>query len=270
MKLAFRKTLHLFILMQIAGWVHAQHMQIGEVLVVNHVKLKKDVKPDSLESYFYREIAPDWNKPDAVNKLYLYKGDRGNQKGSWMLVCASNKLADRQKLPTGSPFTDGILSGVAGQPIKLSNILANSNEYTEYRLIGARHFSRLPIAGVLGMHYIKVKKDSALAFERFVREKLNPSVGQLLPDLHLLYFKATAGDKAGSYLLIFVLKSRAARDNYWPEGAPEKEALKQAFLPQKDLAKQLGTYLVENSYLKPESGGAAAYFESLEWTDYVN
>jgi len=270
MKKAFRKSLHLLIFTLIMGCSYGQRMQMGEVLVVNNVKLKKDVRPDSLKSYYYKEIAPDWNKPSSGNGMFLFKADRGDRKGSYLLVCTSRKTADRQKLPSGSPFTDQVLSGGADQPIKLSNFITNSEAYTEYRLIGARQFNTLPIAGVLGMHYIKVKKDSLKSFEQFVREKLNPTVGHLLPDLQLLYFKATAGEKAGSYLLIFALKSPAARASYWPEGAPEKEALKQAFLPLKETAKELGSYLVENSYLKPESGGAAAYFESLEWTDYVN
>ena len=37
-----------------------------------------------------------------------------------------------------------------------------------------------------------------------------------------------------------------------------------------ELAKELGAYLVPGSYLEPESGGAAAYWESKEWTDYVH
>jgi len=38
-----------------------------------------------------------------------------------------------------------------------------------------------------------------------------------------------------------------------------------------DLAAELGTYLVEGSFLAPGGGGdsAAAYWESKEWTDFV-
>jgi hypothetical protein len=248
---------------------YSQSMHIGEVLMVNHVVLKEGIKPEDFRSYFYKEVIPSWSKHSSGNGIYLFNADRGDRKGSFLLVCTSKQVADRQKLPAGSPFNDKTLSGNEVNPVSFTNYVSNGDAYTEYRLIGPRQFNPLPVAGILGMHFIKVKKDSAAAFEKFVKDKLNPSVGHLLPDLQLLYFKAAAGDKAGSYLLIFVLTSSASRDKYWPAGAPETEALKQAFLPYKSLAKELGSYLAEDSYLKPESGGAAAYFESLEWTDYV-
>jgi hypothetical protein len=244
-------------------------MHIGEVLMVNHVVLKEGVKPEAFRSYFYKEITPTWNKPSSGNGVYLYNADRGDRKGSFLLVCTSKQITDRQKLPVGSPFNDKTFSGNGANSDKFSNYVSNGEDYTEYRLIGPRQFNPLPVAGLLGMHFIKVKKDSAAAFEKFVKDKLNPSVGHLLPDLQLLYFKGVGGEKTGSYLLIFVLTSSSSRDKYWPAGAPETEALKQAFMPYKSLAKELGSYFVEDSYLKPESGGAAAYFESLEWTDYV-
>ena len=100
-------------------------------------------------------------------------------------------------------------------------------------------------------------------------EKLHPAVGQLLPDMQLLYYKAVAGENAGSYITIFAIESVAARDKYWPSGAPETELLKQAFRPLNGLAAELGSYLVEGSYLEPK-GGAAAYFESHEWTDFIH
>jgi hypothetical protein len=243
--------------------VQSQSMRVGEVLIVNHVVLKEGVKPEDFRTYFNKEIVPLWNKQAVGNRIYLFNADRGDHKGTYLLICTSDQVSDREKLPAGSPFDKGASS------VKLSNFVANADAYTEYHLIGPGQFNPLPTGGLLGMHFIKVKKDSATAFEKFVIDKLNPSVGHLLPDLQLMYFKATGGNRAGSYLTIFVLKSAAARDKYWPSGAPETQALKDAFLPYESLASTLGSYLMADSYLKPESGGAAAYFESLEWTDYV-
>jgi hypothetical protein len=47
------------------------------------------------------------------------------------------------------------------------------------------------------------------------------------------------------------------------------EATKAAFKPLNALARELGSNLVLGSYLEPTSGGAAAYYESLVWTDFV-
>jgi len=159
---------------------------------------------------------------------------------------------------------------LAGSSKRTSDFLDNTHVYTEYRLIGANKFTSLPVVDILGIHYIKVKKERSAEFEKFVIEKLHPAVGQVLPDMHLLYYKATAGDHVGTYITIFAITSVAARDKYWPAGAPETKILKDAFGPHQGLAKELGKYLVEGSYLEPSSGGAAAYFESKEWTDFID
>jgi hypothetical protein len=85
----------------------------------------------------------------------------------------------------------------------------------------------------------------------------------------LFYYKAISGKDPGSYITIFAISSYEGREKYWPAGKPETEVLKSAFAPLKELAAELGTYLEKDSYLKPDSGGAAAYFESLDWTDYL-
>jgi hypothetical protein len=270
MKKALRIGLSLSTILILARTGHSQSMKIGETLIVNNVSLKKGIEPESFQNYFDKKIAPSWTKNEKGNNIYLFRADRGDKKGSFLLICTSTQKADRTKLPPGSPFTDKVLSGNNPGSIKLSGFITNPDAYTEYQLIGPEQLNPLPVAGLLGIHYIKVKKDSLFTFEKFVKDKLNPAVGQLLPDLQLLYFKAIGGGNTGSYLTIFVLTSGAARDKYWPSGKPETEALTQAFRPLKALAKELGSYLVEDSYLKPESGGAAAYFESLEWTDFVN
>jgi hypothetical protein len=154
--------------MAIVGRSQSQPMKIGEVLCVNQVLLQKDVKPDSLQSYFYKEIIPAWNKREMGNGIFLFRADRGDLKGSFLLVCTSRKSTDRDKLPLGSPFTDQVLSGNDAHSVSFSHFLTNPDAYTEYRLIGSSQFYALPAAGVLGMHYIKVKKGSS-PHSKFVR-----------------------------------------------------------------------------------------------------
>ena len=119
---------------------------------------------------------------------------------------------------------------------------------------------------MLGIHYIKVRPDRREAFERFVGEKIHPAVGNLRPDLRLLYYKAVRGPDAGSYITIFAL-TRASRDKYWPGGADSDE-LRAAFKPVQGLTTELITYLVEGSALTDPKFAAAVY-ESREWSDFV-
>ena len=243
----FKRIFSLIVIMGITHLTLAQGMKMGEVIFMSNPGLKNDLKPEALQDYINDEIKPAW-KPWVTT--HLFRADRGEQKGEYLLVCSLAKAKDRDALPDGSPFKE--------------------NAYTEYRLIGGDKLKSLPVAGILGTHFMKVKPERSVEFEKFVVEKLHPSLAQLLPDMGLLYYKAVAGENSGAYVTIFAIQSPAARDKYWPSGAPETEVLKQTFRPLKEVAVQLGSYLLEDSYLKPDSGGAAAYFESVRWTDFIH
>ncbi len=269
MNKVFTTILPLFTLIASAGMAYAQAMKMGEVIMVSNSTLKKDVKPETFQSWINKEIAPSWNKKYPGVSMHLFHADRGDRKGNFLLVSAAARIADRESLPPGSPFTEKVISVSNAASKKPGDFLSTPESYTEYRLIGSQKLKFLPVAGILGIHYIKVKPERSAEFEKFVIEKLHPAVGQLFPDMQLLYYKAVAGENPGEFITIFTIESVAARDKYWPAGAPETEILKKAFFPLKELALELSGYLVEDSYLKPESGGAAAYFESTRWTDFV-
>jgi hypothetical protein len=259
-------TLSFCIFILSTGQLKAQNIQVGEVIMVSTSPLKEDVKPEALQM-FIDDLSPKWNKKNKTS-VYALPADRGNRKGELLLTCIAEKESDRKALGMGSPFTDKNFSS-PGTSVKLSDFLSNPEAYTEYSLIGANQMKSLPLTGMLGIHYIQVKPERAKEFEKLVIEKLHPAVGQLLPDMQLLYYKAVDGENKGSYVTIFTIESVGARERFWPTGGAEQEIVRQTFNPLKDLAKELGDYLVEGSYLAPESGGAAAYWESRIWTDFV-
>ena len=261
MKKSIPTIMFLVTLVASAGTLHAQGMKMGEVIIVSNPTLKKDVKPEAFRDWVSKEIVPPWEKKHPGTSMHLFQADRGKGKGEFLLATGAATQADRGKLPQGNPFTENVITP--------ADYFIEPGSYTEYYLIGSEYFKSMPVAGILGIHYIKVKPGRSAEFEKFVIEKLHPAVGQLFPDMQLLYYKAVAGDNKGEYITIFTIESVAVRDKYWPGGAPETEALKKGFVPLKKLALELGDYLVEGSYLKPESGGAAAYFESTKWTDFV-
>lgn len=249
---------------------YAQGVRLGEVVLISTSPLKKDVDPASFQSFMVEELIPAWNDGSSGTTLYLLKADRGDRKGEFLNVCVAAKPQDRKELLAGSPFTDKAVSSVAG-PLtnRMANFLSEPEAYTEYQLIGADQFTSLPVVDLLGIHYIKVKPERAKDFEKLVREKLHPTVGNLVHDMNLLYYKGVAGESKGTFITIFAITSVSARERFWPTGGNEQEVVKQLFGPHKELAGELGNYLVEDSFLAPESGGAAAFFESREWTDYV-
>jgi hypothetical protein len=173
----------------------------------------------------------------------VFQSDRGSRKGDYMLAWtgSSNDARPRD------------VSGAAAEP-------------SEYRLLSPERVGPLPHVDVLGIHYIKVRPDRRDAFERYVGDTLHPAVGNLRPDLRLLYYKAVRGPDAGSYITIFAL-TQASRDRYWPGGS-DSDDLRAAFEPVRAHTKELLTYLVDNSALTDEKFAAAVY-ESRDWADFV-
>lgn len=185
--------------------------------------------------------------PDAAagNALHLFKADRGSRKGQQLLASTTGAKKSSELIPAG------------GQ------------RRFEYHLLSPDKVRALPEVDVLGIHYTKVRPDRRDAFERFVSEKIHPAVGNLRPDLRILYYRLVRGADAdaSNYIALFAL-TRESRDKYWPKGA-DSDDLRAAFTPAiRALATELSTYLVEGSYAADPKLAAAVY-ESREWTDFV-
>jgi hypothetical protein len=85
------------------------------------------------------------------------------------------------------------------------------------------------ILGFLVFIISRWKKEKAAEFEKFVVEKLHPAVGNVLPDMHLMYYKAVSGDNTASYITIFAISVCRCAAQVLAEGAPETKPLKDAF-----------------------------------------
>jgi hypothetical protein len=187
-------------------------------------------------------FTPSPDKPAGDASSHVLQADRGGRKGQYLQVSTRDPKAPK---PAGT---------------------GSASTASEYRLLSPEKVGTLPDVDVLGIHYLKVRPDRREAFERFVGEKIHPAVGNLRPDLRLLYYKAVSGPDAGNYITIFAL-TRASRDKYWPNGS-DSDVLRAAFEPVRPLTKELNTYLVEGSANTNEKLAAAVY-ESREWSDFV-
>jgi hypothetical protein len=180
--------------------------------------------------------------PPADSNAYVFQSDRGNRKGDYMLTW------------TGSSKD------------KPADVPGSTAQASEYQLLSPDKVGPLPNVDVLGIHYIKVRPDRRDAFEKFVGDTLHPAVGNLRPDLRLLYYKAVRGPDTGNYISIFAL-TKESRDKYWPDGS-DSDDLRTAFRPVRSHTKELLTYLVDGSALTDDKFAAAVY-ESREWADFV-
>jgi len=250
----------------------AQEMTLTEVLIINTPVLRGEADTAAYEAHMTGTVAPAWQAQGLG--MHLFRADRGARNGDYLVVWNVETPVQRERTlpedPASSGFSRAVLERVGSALTPAARFLSDEGAYTDYVLIGGEQVQALPDVDILGMHYIQVQAGREAAFEAFVRERLYPALTGQIPGMHLLYYKGVRGDQTGRYLTIFALETVQTREQYWPTGAPETEALTAAFKPFGALARELGTYLVADSYLKPETGAAGAIFESLEWTDFVH
>jgi hypothetical protein len=252
--------------------VLAQKVTLGDVLVVATPSVKPEIDAGVFEAHMVERYAPSWNVLGDEVETHFFRADRGKGIGSyWMVWSFATEEARRRSLPSPrvSGFSDDARRQVGDNGRMPAAFVADEGGYTDYVLIGADRLAARPAVELLGVHYIQIRPDRAEAFDAFVRDKLHPAVVGKIPGMDLLYYKGVRGANEGRYLLIFAIETHEARARYWPTGASETQALKEAFAPLKDLAQELKTYEAEGTYLKEDSGAAASIFESLEWTDFA-
>lgn len=252
-----------------------QTITLGEVLVVHTPVLNKDADTEAFESHVIDEVLPAWDVLGDQLDTHFFRADRASPTslspvGSYWLVWNFQTSDDRSTLLPGneaSGFSSAVLERVGKAALPSTRFLDHEGGYTDYVLVGAEAIEALPEVALLGAHFIEVKEARQAAFDAFVRESLHPALVGTLYGMDLLYYKGVRGANKGQYLTIFAIESVEAREYYWPTDASETSALMDAFKPLNAIARELETYLVPGSYLKRESGAAAAIFESLNWTD---
>jgi hypothetical protein len=164
------------------------------------------------------------------------------------------------------PFNPTLTSAAGDFRAGLAPFVNGPGRYIEYHLIAPEKIGApLPEVDVLGNHYIKVRPDRVAACDGFVGATLHPAVGNLRPDLRLLYYKPIRGDEPGNYVTVFAL-TKASRDKYWPKGS-DSDDVKAAFSPAvQSLTPALQSHLVEGTW---GVGMAAAVFEAKDWADWT-
>ena len=193
--------------------------------------------------------------------------------GSSLVLFVPDEKADADEASLAAQAKQGLVlvrrdrgKGSRHLLVATSSQTAGPGRRVDYELVRPKGVGDLPEVEVLGLHYTKVRPDRISDFDRFVAERLHPAVGNLRPDLRILYYKPVRGEEPGNYLTVFAL-SKASRDKYWPDGQ-DSDALRAAFdTTVTSLADELKTYLVEGSFATGNL--AAAVYESKEWADYV-
>jgi hypothetical protein len=217
-------------------------MKLGEVLVFTVPTLEPGVDPKAFEPV----LGALASKQSAFGvSVHLFRADRGSRKGQYALVRSIDTLRRRDGATTLNP---------------------GAESHVEYHLLAPETVGALPDVDVLGLHYTKVRADRVAAFEQFVRSTLHPAVGNLRPDLRILYYKDARANASGNYVALFAL-TRGSRDKYWPGGSDSDE-LRSAFKPVQGFTTELRRYLVDGSYLDDPKFAAAVY-ESRDWSDFV-
>ena len=255
-------------LLAISSTAEAQMVTLGEVMVFHVPDLKPDADLKAMEAYV-TGLAPRWSKAAPATTLKLVKKDRGPHPGQYMLVWTSRTVASHKTVASTSgdfPFNQAILASAGDFREGLAKFVSGPGKYMEYQLVAPDKVgAALPTVDVLGNHYIKVQPNRVAAFDQFIATKLHPAVGNLRPDLRLLYYKPVRGEQPGNYITVIAL-TKASRDKYWPKGADSADVKAAFAAPLPALATELETYLQGGTW---GTGMAAAVYEAKDWADWT-
>lgn len=251
--------------------VEAQTMTLGQVMVFYIPAIRAGADTKAFEAHLNGHILPMWNKATPGMVARLVRKDRGNRDGQYMVVWTTDTIARHKSYASATgdfPFSPAITTKAGGDFRPMLAPFVTGETFVEYHLVAPQTLTMpLPEVDVLGLHYTRVRPDRQEAFDKFVADKLHPGVGNLRPDLRLLYYKPVRGAEPGAYVTNFAL-TQGSRDKYWPKGA-DSDVLKATFAPPiKALAEELRGYLVEGAYNGTPTLAAAVY-EAKEWADWV-
>jgi hypothetical protein len=249
----------------------AQTMRLGQVMVFYIPEVRQGADTKAFESHLNGHILPMWNKATPGMVARLVRKDRGNRAGQYMVVWTTDTVTRHKEYASASgdfPFSAAIAAKAGGDFRPMLASYVTGGKFVEYHLVAPETLKApLPEVDVLGLHYTRVRPDRREAFDKFVADKLHPAVGNLQPDLRLLYYRPVRGEEAGAYVTNFAL-TEGSRDKYWPKGA-DSDVLRTTFSPAiKALAEELRGYLVEGAY-NGNPKLAAAVYEAKEWADWV-
>lgn len=247
---------------------NAQSMQLGNTLILASPSLSDDAQGDAYAAYLQEEVVPAWNARQPDLELHAFRADRGGREGDFLLAWSGMRgrqgRAGEALIPADALDEAGLTSDQG------TSFVSDPGSHTEYELVGADAAAPLPDVELLGIHQIKVNPEQTAEFEAFVRDTLYSAFEDRGPGMRLLYYKGLRGADPGDYILIFTFDTVDRREQYFPTGQPETEALTEVFRPMTPVADGLMRYQVEGTYLDRSSGLAAAVFESADWTDYVH
>ena len=107
------------------------------VLSMRAFELKSGVKPGDFENFVRTELADAMGKGADGLKMHIFKGDRGERKGAYILVWEFDSIATRDRFfpregrGGGPPFQE-VWQRIKGAMSKFNSYVQERESYTDY------------------------------------------------------------------------------------------------------------------------------------------
>jgi hypothetical protein len=107
------------------------------VMSMRFFELRPGVKPKAFESFVRTELADALGRGADGMKMHIFKGDRGERKGAYILVWEFDSVATRDRcFPRegrgSSPLFQGVWQRIKGAMSKFKSYVQERDSYTDY------------------------------------------------------------------------------------------------------------------------------------------
>ena len=235
-----------FIIGAVIG-LNAVAQDLPEVIALREIEIHEETNEVVFKNYYTKwcDVLKENSKGMSG---WLMKGDRGKRLGKYIFAYGFDYKDTRDYyFPTEPPADYKQFYALPQEALsKLPAGVEGTNTYTDFIVLGYKDIVRPMMGELLGIHYLDVKPRKSADLEKFVVEKFNPSVYNVIPGLNIYFLKGDRGEMEGKYIMMYVFDSYERRNAYVPEPGKPTEEFKEYIEPVLEYFDKLQEFLNED------------------------
>lgn len=204
-------------------------LQEGSAVGFHFIKYREPYGKAENEQFLRTEYFPNWRDLMPGSRVYYLMGERGAraERGVFCWVFQSAEARDNyfpqrdESTPAYQELRKTIDWLYTDQKFYKHNAGWEGELSADYMVIAAGKPVKkdwMRPGAIIGMHPIALKNGvDSDAFEQFIKETWAPARSDAVPGAKGFFLKGIRGDQENEYVFMWVFRSHAVRDKYFPE-----------------------------------------------------